>query len=194
MAPGDNVLPEICKIKHDNIDKDVAGIKNDIEEIKKDERDQHEEIKDMIEKLSRDVLASHVNLKNKIILVNRSLGDKIDELNDFDKELRGNGDPGVWETVRANKESIRVTRKIGYWFIGPIIGALVVLFIIALGGEWNGLGKKEDAEVVSPKIQQVVPAPVVEELPKIVAKPKEEKTIKLKDDEIEPKEKIEKKK
>jgi hypothetical protein len=154
MAPGDDFLPEVCKIKHDVLDKDLAIIKKDIREISQEERDQHEEIKEIMAKLSRDIIVSHTNLKNKIVLVNRSVGDKIDELKTFDDKLRGNGDPGVWESVRANKEAISVTRKIGYWFIGAFIAVTVVLAIITLGGSWNGIGNKEEGQ----KTKQVEPA------------------------------------
>ena len=142
MPSGDDFIPEICKIKHDALDKDLDEIKKSIDKIKKERQEQHEEIKGMISKLSRDIVISHTNLKNKIVLVNKSLGDKIDDLNDFDKKLRGNGDPGVWESVRANKESIRFTKKIGYWFVGVFSAILIVLIVITLGGSWQGVNKK----------------------------------------------------
>ena len=143
MASGEDFLPEICKIKHKNIDKDISEIKNDIEEIK-----------NMTSKLTREVIASHTNLKNKIILVNKSLGDKIDDLNDFDKKLRGNGYPGVWESVRSNKESIKITRKIGYWFIGVFLTILIALTVITLGGSWHGISKKTEQVVPATKNTQ----------------------------------------
>lgn len=141
MAPGDSVLPEICKIKHENIDKDISDIKEDIEEIK-----------NMTSRLTKEVIKSHINLKNKIILNDVRALDKIDDLVAFDKALRGNGDPGVWESVRMNKEAIKATRKIGYWFITAFIAVIVVLSIITLNGEWNGIGKKEGS-----KIKQIEP-------------------------------------
>jgi hypothetical protein len=143
MAAGDEFLPEICKIKHETIDKDISEIKNDIEEIK-----------NMTSRLTKEVIKSHINLKNKIILNDVRALDKIDDLVAFDKALRGNGEPGVWESVRTNKESIKATRKIGYWFITAFIAVIVVLSIITLGGEWEGIGKKEEG----PKIKQVEPS------------------------------------
>ena len=150
MSLKDEFLPEICEIKHENIDKDISEIKDDIEEIK-----------NMTSKLTREVIASHTNLKNKIILVNKSLGDKIDDLNDFDKKLRGNGDPGVWESVRDNQETIKNTRKIGYWFITAFIAVIIVLSVITLGGEWNGLSKKITKEegISGQKTKQVESTP-----------------------------------
>ncbi len=108
----------------------------------------------MTSKLTREVIASHTNLKNKIILVNKSLGDKIDDLNDFDKKLRGNGYPGVWESVRSNKESIKITRKIGYWFIGVFLTILIALTVITLGGSWHGISKKTEQVVPATKNTQ----------------------------------------
>lgn len=142
MAPGEDFSSEICKIKHKTIDKDVSEIKSDIEEIK-----------NMVSRLTKEVIKSHINLKNKIILNDKIMGGKIDDLVSFDKELRGNGDPGVWESVRMNKEAIKATRKIGYWFITAFIAVIVVLSIITLNGEWNGIGKKEGL-----KIKQVGPS------------------------------------
>ena len=161
MAPGDDFLPEVCKIKHHVIDNALAEFKNNIDEIKKEERDQHEELKEMITKLSKEVLASHTNLKNKIVLVNKSMGDKIDELKSFDDKLKGNGDPGVWESVRANKEAISITRKIGYWFVGTMSTVLIALVFITLGGSWHGLSKKtiEEESPFGEKTKQVEPAP-----------------------------------
>lgn len=164
MAPGDDFLPSICKIKHEVIDKDISEIKEDIEEIKKEGRSHHEEIKEMITKLSGEIKLSHQNLKNKIILVNKFMGDKIDELNDFDRGLRGNGDPGVWESVRANKESIKINRKVGYWFMGAISSVIIVLAIITLGGSWEGLSKKtiKEESPFGQKTKKIAPAPKVE--------------------------------
>jgi len=168
MAPGEDFLPEVCKIKHDVIDNNFAEIKKNISEIKEEEHDQHEEIKNMISKLSRDVILSHTNLKNKIVLINKSMGDKIDELNRFDKTLRGNGDPGVWESVRSNRELIKANRKIGYWFIGVFSAILIILIILTLGGSWNGVSKKtigeesqriKRVEITPKEVEQVSPLP-----------------------------------
>lgn len=139
--PSEDFLPEICNIKHENINKDISDIKNDIEEIK-----------NMTSRLTKEVIKSHINLKNKIILNDVRALDKIDDLVAFDKALRGNGDPGVWESVRINEEAIKATRKLGYWFITAFIAVIVVLSIITLNGEWNGIGKKE-----GPKIKQIEP-------------------------------------
>ena len=151
--------PEVCKLRHKTIDKDVSEIKEDIEEIKKEEQDQHEEMKKMMIKLSNEVRFSHQNLKNKIILNDKKMGDKIDELSAFDKSLRGNGDPGVWESVRTNRDLIKNTRKIGYWFVTIITSVIIVLAIITLGGEWQGISKEKKS--LKPKAKQVESTPKI---------------------------------
>ena len=155
MAPGADFLPEICKLKHENIDKDINNLEEDIEEIKKSEQDQHEEIKSMIEGLSNEVKISHHNLKNKIVLVNKSMGDKIDELHNFDKKLRGNGNPGIWESFRNMKRDVRV---------------IMILLIIFIGGSVGGLSLKTIRDrmfgVDQNKTKQIQPTP--EPPPKII--------------------------
>jgi hypothetical protein len=150
MPPGEDFIPAICKIKHENIDKDINDIKKDIEEIKIEEKTQHEEIKDMIEDLSNEAKLNHQNLKNKIILVNKSTGDKIDDLNDFDKDLRGNGDPGVWETIRNIKKDVKI---------------IMILLIIFIGGSIAGISLKTVKEkwfgTDAQKIEKVEPPPKV---------------------------------
>jgi hypothetical protein len=171
MGIGEEFLLEVCKIKHEVIDKDVSEIKEDIEEIKKEERSQHEEIKELIAKLSGEIKFSHQNLKDKIILNDKIMGDKIDELNDFDKGLRGNGDPGVWESVRTNKESIKLTRKIGCWIAGVLTTAILAVIIITLGGSWHGVSKKtiKEESPFSQKEKQVKTAPkVAKTTPKVI--------------------------
>ena len=165
MPPKENsFIPKLCEEKHRNIDININEIKENIEYIKREENKQHQEIKEMIINLAAEIK----NLKNKIILNDQTMGDKIDELNKFDKTLKGNGDPGVWELVRANKESIGSTRKIGYWFMGVITSIMIVLFVITLGGEWNGLSKKTVKEETQlEKTTQVITTnPIVVPIPK----------------------------
>lgn len=163
MAPGEDFLPAVCKLKHNTIDKDINDIKEDVSEIKKEEQSQYEEIKDMIENLTSEAKLNHQNLKNKIILVNKSMGDKIDDLNDFDKVLRGNGDPGIWESIRSIEKDVKLTKKIGYWFVGVFAALVIILIIITLGGSWHGVTKKTIKEEgpFRPKTKQVAPAPKI---------------------------------
>lgn len=85
-------VPEICRLKHESIDKEFA------------------------------------NIKNKIIISEKSLGDKIDKLARFDDNLKGNGSPGVWESIRAIKTQIRV-----------IFFLIFILFVFYLNGEYRGI-------------------------------------------------------
>ncbi len=126
--PPEEFNPEICELKHNNIDKDIKSIKEDIKEIRNEENEQHEEIKEMIMGLSKEIATSHINLKNKIVLVNKSMGDKIDDLNEFNKKLRGNGDPGIWESIRNIKRNIKI-----------IMCTITVILILVLGGSYRGI-------------------------------------------------------
>lgn len=120
----DDFIPKICDIRHDAIDKDIYNIKNDVSELKHGADAKHEELKQMIKKIGKDVQKSHENLKNKIILSEKTTGDKIDKLNDFDDKLKGNGRPGVWETVRNNRKNINI---------------IIVLLILIIGGRISGI-------------------------------------------------------
>jgi len=128
MPPENEFIQQVCRLKHDNLDKDIFKIKEDVEEVRKTEESQHEEIKKMISTLTREVRSSHKNLKNKIILSEKSMGDKIDALNDFDESLKGNGNPGIWENVRNIKRNVKITMV-----------AMAFLFLLLLGGNYRGV-------------------------------------------------------
>ncbi len=135
--PPEEFIPEICELKHNNIDKDIKDIKEDVEEIKNEKNEQHEEIKEMIMELSKEIATSHMNLKNKIVLVNKTMGDKIDDLNEFDKKLKGNGDPGIWESVRNIKRNIKI-----------IMCTITIILILSLGGSYRGISLKSIKEKI----------------------------------------------
>ncbi len=165
MAPKkEDFNSEICEFKHSSIDKDIDNIQEDIGEIRKEENSQHEEIKRMITNLSDKVTTSHDNLKNKIVLSEKTMGDKIDKLNAFDESLKGNGDPGIWESVRNIKKNIRI-----------IILIILVILLLTLGGNFRGLtfesikeriglGEKQPTKQVelTPKIEVIEIIPIVE--------------------------------
>jgi len=136
----EDIAPEVCQLKHIAIDKELENIKNDTER-------RHDEIKSMIntlqDNIKKDIKVSNTNLKDKIILTEKTIGDKIDSLSEFDDTLKGNGTPGVWENIRENKKAIGNTRTIGYWFVGVFTAIIIVLAIITIGGEWQGLSKEK---------------------------------------------------
>ena len=105
---------KICEFKHEVIEKEFKNIKTDAEK-------RHEEIKNILQE-------SQNNLKDKIILTEKILGEKIDKLSDFDDTLKGNGKPGVWESIRLLNKSVKI-----------IIGILVLIVILNLGGNFRGL-------------------------------------------------------
>ena len=106
--------PEICKLKHLGIDKELKSISDKIDSLKKD--------------LRQDVINANENLKNKVILSEKMIGEKLDVLNDFDNQLRGNGDPGVWESVRGLKWRVRI-----------LISVVLILLLLVLGGTFRGV-------------------------------------------------------
>ena len=146
MAEDNKFLPEICKIKHDSIDKDIERMKEDIGEIKDEKNEKHEEIKELISSLSKEIENSSINLKNKIVLSEKKAGDKIDALNDFDETLRGNGDPGIWESIRNIKRDIKI-----------ILSIVIIIAILVLGGNFKGISlEKIKKRFSNPKTKQIV--------------------------------------
>ena len=129
---------ELCELKHETIDKDIKELKNE-------NKEDHNEIKVLIEKLSKDIEdnieKNYNNLKNKIILSEQKIGSHIDELDEFDDKLKGNGTPGVREEIRGIKEDIKITKRIFYGIVSILTTIVVVFAIIALGGNWHGVSK-----------------------------------------------------
>ena len=125
----DQMTPAVCQLKHIAIDKELESIKDQAEK-------RHEEIKSIIgtlqEGIKKDVEASHDNLKDKIVLTEKTIGDKIDSLSAFDDTLKGNGKPGVWESIRMLK-----------WKFTAMISLLVVITIILIGGSVKGVTKEK---------------------------------------------------
>ncbi len=169
MTDEKEFLPEICKVKH-------AAIDREIDNIKKDSEEKHEEIKGMITSLGEEVKNSHENLKDKIVLSEKRTGDKIDSLNDFDESLKGNGNPGIWESVRNIKRNIKI-----------ILCAIALILILVLGGSYEGvsLDKIKKAFGIEKTVaEQVEEVPVEEEVvvleeekPKIIACPENNSDI-----------------
>ena len=116
-----NFNVELCRIKHKIIDKEI-------EDIKGIEKENRQEINKKIEDLKKDLKKEDKNIKNKIVLTEKTVGTKIDTLAEFDEKLRGNGKPGIWETVRATNKKVTIT----FWIV-------VVMFIFMLGGDWQGI-------------------------------------------------------
>lgn len=144
---------EMCKFKHKAIDQDFEDLKSDREKM-------HEEIKGMILSLKSDIKDeikesvenSHNNLRDKIVLTQKTLGDKIDALNEFDDTLKGNGDPGVWETLRNFTWKLRV-----------LFALIVLIIILVLGGNFRGITLEKIKNIFT--FNNSVPVGEVEEKP-----------------------------
>ncbi len=124
----DGFNPEVCALKYNGLNKRTDDLHQKL-------RDNHKIILDAIEEV-RDDLKEHTdkemeNIKSKIILSEKIMGDKIDCLDRFDSSLRGNGSPGVWESIRNIK-----------WSIGIIIFVLTILTIWQFGGSFRGVTRE----------------------------------------------------
>lgn len=133
---------EECRLKHELINKDINATNVKIEDFFEEIINHQKELKEEINKLGdylqskfeKEIQASNDSLKNKIILTEKSIGEKIDILDDtvdsFDSDIKGNGEPGLKEKVRL------LEAKIKWNFL--IIGVLVLL---VFGGEFWGVTK-----------------------------------------------------
>jgi hypothetical protein len=165
MAKEENKFSlELCKIKHDHIDKDVDEIKRDTKTLQETNQTHNETITKLIQTLTDEIRSSHKNLKDKIILSEKTTGDKIDALNDFDQSLKGNGDPGIWECVRNIKRSLKI-----------IMVVIFVTLLLVLGGNYRGVTLNKIREAIGmekKEIQKVEPAHIYpEEKDKILLMP-----------------------
>jgi hypothetical protein len=112
----EDFLPKICRIKHEVIDKEIKEIKEEQKKV----RESEQEIKLKLQSLKED----NKNLKDKIVLSEKRIGDKIDNLVTFDDGLKGNGKPGIWENIRTIKRTQYI-----------LIGFVVIM----LGGRFFGI-------------------------------------------------------
>lgn len=119
----------VCQLKHEAIDKEFKNIKNDAEK-------RHDEMKSIIvelqENIKKDIKVGNTNLKDKIVLTEKTIGEKIDKLSEFDDSLKGNGTPGIWESIRTLKRRVTI-----------VISLLIAVIIISAGGSVKGLTKEK---------------------------------------------------
>lgn len=130
--------PEVCKLKHLQIEKEFKNIGDKIDSLKSDVK----------EAVKEGISVSHESLKDKIILTEKMIGDKLDVLNDFDSDLRGNGHPGVREDIRSLKWKFRIS-----------IGLLVIILIIVLGGSYKGVSLDSIKKAIGINTAQVEETP-----------------------------------
>ena len=128
MTDGNDFLSQICKVKHGAIDKEMKSIKEKIEDSKENVEIRHEELKTLISSLDNSIRESHNNLKNKIVLSEKTMGEKIDSLKSFDDTLKGNGKPGVWESIRSIKRNMKI-----------MMGTVIIILVLTLGGSYKGV-------------------------------------------------------
>jgi len=134
---------DICKLKHAAIDKELKNIETNNSKKYEEDDKKHEELMGIIQNFQKNVKEDienvhtrikednkkdYNNLKDKIILTEKIIGGKIDKLNEFDDSLKGNGHPGIWESIRILKWKYRISAAF-----------LVIIFILVLGGDIRGI-------------------------------------------------------
>jgi len=109
---------EICELKHLEINRHFEDIKEIILAA----------IKNVEEKIDKDISYKEENLKNKIIVVEKGINEKIDIIDEFQDTIKGNGEPGISERMRS------VELKVKYNFY-----TIVIIIILLFGGEFWGV-------------------------------------------------------
>lgn len=141
MIPKDEYNIELCHLKHSQIEKDINALKDSYEE-------KHQELLKIIEKFKEetngDCEEKYENLKNKIIVTDQSIHKKIDELYDFNKKIKGNGDPGLFEQVRNLENKFK-------WYISIIIVSIALLY----GGRFMGVSYDTIKEKITGKETEI---------------------------------------
>lgn len=141
MPPKKNkdIQAEMCDTKHAAIDKDINNINEIIKRLKHDKEYQHDEIKQMIKTIGNNIEKNiddkFNNLKNKIVLVEKTVGNKIDALNDFDNILKGNGKPGVFEKIRSVCKTVSTINRrfLCVWAV------IVIMILVMVVGDYRGI-------------------------------------------------------
>ena len=109
---------EICDLKHLEINRHFEDIKETILAA----------IKNVEEKVDKDISYKEENLKNKIVIVEKGINEKIDIIDEFQDTIKGNGEPGISERMRL------VELKVKYNFY-----IVVIIIILIFGGEFWGV-------------------------------------------------------
>lgn len=160
---------QLCDIRHESVDKEIRAISEKIDahrqetdkelralidridHLKDAEKEESQEIKEALAALrvdlKKDIFSHYKNLRDKIVISNRSAGEKLDSLAEFDEKLKGNGTPGIWEVVRSLTTKIRI--------MGTIIFIMAVMAVL---GDYKNLTWRKIGEYLfgkSAKTEQV---------------------------------------
>jgi predicted Holliday junction resolvase-like endonuclease len=148
--PLDEFNKEVCELKHTDIHNKISDIKNQIQ-TSTDHMEQSilVAIKQVEDKLDSKLFMKEENLKNKVIIVEKAVNDKIDVLSEFHEVLRGNGQPSIFELVRTLKFRQNI-----------VLFILVVIFFFMIAGDYRGISiskirkfiglESKQAELLSP--------------------------------------------
>jgi len=156
---------EVCEFRHAEIEKDFGELKGRIDEktdgIRREMDNMHFEVLKAIdaskENVQIDTEKKVEKLKDKIIVTEKSMGEKIDTLTEFSRKVKGNGDPGVFEEIRHVKRWLKLLTSV-----------ITIMGILILGGQVSKVsldGIKEKLFGKKPEVKQVEEQP--EPLPAI---------------------------
>lgn len=131
---------EVCNLKHEQIEKQFKEQEKRIDDkfgnlkdyIGDNKNETLKAIRGMEEKIGEKMRAMEEQLMSKIKVERDNASEKFDALSEFSDELRGNGEPGVFEMLRSYRRRQVV-----------IITVLVIMSILMIGGEYKGVSLKK---------------------------------------------------
>jgi hypothetical protein len=152
---------ELCKKEFQAVNTRIENVEGNVGQSLSNHRDEVNRLLDTHqEAISKEIKAGINNVKNKVVIAQKSLGDKIDKLDEFDNTLKGNGEKGINEKARWLK-----------WEVRLIFGWLLLITILILGGKTQGgltLENIKNALFGTPKVEVVDPPPPPIETPIIL--------------------------
>jgi DNA-binding transcriptional MerR regulator len=140
---------EICELKHKEIDQSLRDIKTQLQDCTEHmERGIIAAIKQVEDKLDSKMSTKEENLKNKIVVTEKSVNEKIDVLADFHAVLRGNGQPSIFELVRTLKFRQNI-----------VLFLLVIIFFCMIAGDYRGISISKIRKFIGLESKQVDSTP-----------------------------------
>lgn len=156
-----DLLKELIVLRQERADKfeiiwkdhalDINKLQNEIDLLRRDEFESTEFIKkevsdnykDLIKEIGllrkereNDAINRYNNLKDKIIVTKSSINNSLDELLKFNKQLKGNGEPSIFQRLRS------INFK--FWVLQSTV---VILIYFVLGGNFHGIALHSIKEV-----------------------------------------------
>jgi len=128
---------EVCNYKHEEIKEQFKTVNDSIKEVTKDNM-----------KTKEKMILNDAKIGEKLdVLITKTVNiekmeNKIDDINNYIKTIRGNGEPSITEHVRTLK------RWIKWMFYG-----IIIMFAFIIGGDvYNGISRKSLSEYIMNKL------------------------------------------